>query len=299
MLTCAEQRIYQALLLHGRCALPTLARHTHLDLKNLRHGLSVLVQQHLIYWYHPPEDRSATYEANLESAYNLIRYGTYLRLTRDRHGPLAEKIVLKILVLGHASDSDLTQLQGTGANPSATSVLQNGHKQNGRIIHESDLNESEIRKTKVELLQAGLITKVHESHFRTMEDNRIEAEKDTRSVEDFAGNTKKDRSANREAFVDSVLDNWKYGSAVKTEAEQAPKKKRGKRKAESQESHADVKRPRLNEDATGLVNGNSNDHWGLSGETDVSHVGRLIWCYKSHTNFRIGRHCLLYQSCKV
>ena len=285
MLICAEKRIYRALLLHGRCALPPLARHTHLDLKNLRHGLSVLVQQHLIYWYHPPEERSATYEANLESAYKLIRYGTYLRLTRDRHGPLAERIVLKILVSGHASDSDLTQLQGTATNSPATPVLQNGHKQNGRIIHESDLNEREIRKTKVELLQAGLITKVHESHFRTKEDNRLEAEKDTRSEEDFAGDTKKVRSANREAYVDNVLDNWKYGSAVMVEAEEAPKKKRGKRKAEVQEPQAAIKRPRRNEDMTGLVNGNGADHLGLSREIDASYVGGLSWCCESHTDF--------------
>lgn len=284
MLICAEKRIYRALLLHGRCALPTLARHTHLDPKNLRHGLSVLVQQHLICWYNPPEERSATYEANIESAYKLIRYGPYLRLTEDRHGPLAGRIVLKILLLGHASDSDLTELQGTAVNSSATPVLQNGHKQNGRIIHESDLDEIEIHKTKRELLQAGLITKVHESHFRTKDDNRIEAERNTRSVEDFAGDTKKDRAANKEALVDSVLDNWKYGSAVKIEAEQAPKKKRGKRKAESQETGSAIKRPRIDEDAIGLVNGDSNNHWGLSRASDASHVGELSWCYKTHAD---------------
>ena len=154
-----------------------LGRHTHLTKRQLKHGLSILIQQHLVYF--TESSKTTFYEANKEAAYGLIRSGKILEVVASRHGNIARDLVHNLFLMGHAKISDLLDAY-EGGNHHATGDLDasNGTAVNGV---NGDTNghtptAARLRSTLITLLLAGLIMPVHKEMFRSSEDIRNEIE---------------------------------------------------------------------------------------------------------------------------
>ena len=165
-----------------------------------------------------------SYEANLPTAYNLLRAGKYVKITENRVGDFASTIISHLLLLGHARVGDLMQAYGivhtqdiTGRT--ATKLGLPGRKLPKETIVSNKANGDEsVTRTKVdqtlrELLQAGLVIPVHESNFRSKQDNRAEAEISVGTLAEYKikGQTKKAIDALWEAEVSTLLHQWNFG----------------------------------------------------------------------------------------
>ncbi|CAK7566585.1 MAG: RNA polymerase III subunit C82 [Sporothrix epigloea] len=102
-------RIFAALLNRGRAGLPQLAQYTSLTPKQLRHGLAVLLQYDLLYFYVSGPDRSTVYEAKPAAAYNLLRTGKVLEMVGTLYGPDARDVMQSMFALGHTRIADLKE----------------------------------------------------------------------------------------------------------------------------------------------------------------------------------------------
>ncbi|KAL9104453.1 MAG: hypothetical protein Q9163_000605 [Psora crenata] len=258
-----------------------LQHRTRLSPHQLRHGLSVLIQQHLVYWSTSLADGSTAYEPNITAAYNLVRNGKYIRITEDRLGKFAGSMMSHLLLLGHARVGDLVQAYALGPalDPTnkldALQVMPNGfmsHKtrENGRMPDQSQATREKIHRSLCDLLQAGLISKVDKSHLRTDADNRTEAERLTPLVEEYKGQTKREREARWEHAVQEKLDAWKYGTTAEA-SDVAALKKGAKRPVDSSDKLVSHKRPRLDLNFTeeGIAPTGENQ------ENSVGHSGYL------------------------
>ncbi|KAI5278958.1 RNA polymerase III subunit C82, partial [Ascosphaera aggregata] len=103
--------IFSYLFNHGRQPIPRIVRSTKLSGKQVRHGLAVLVQQHLVYHNTSFDDGVTYYEANWKNAYYLVRSGRILQLVRQRLGEHAMRVMKTLLYLGHAKVSYLETLE--------------------------------------------------------------------------------------------------------------------------------------------------------------------------------------------
>ncbi|KAL1958358.1 hypothetical protein VTO42DRAFT_4675 [Malbranchea cinnamomea] len=102
--------IWSYLLHHGRQPLPRIAHSTHLTPRQVRYGLAVLIQQHLVFHFTSLDDGITYYEADWRNAYALVRSGKIIQLVEERLGPYAAKVVSAILYLGHVRISDLEKM---------------------------------------------------------------------------------------------------------------------------------------------------------------------------------------------
>lgn len=185
--------------------------------------MSILIQQHLIYWYTGPEDEPAAYEADTLAASNLARSGKYIKIAEDRIGVFAGAVISNLLLLGHARVGDLVQAYGVGYAKDlkgrlAATIGPSSKNLPNRLSSTEQTNQVEevsiekIHHTLCDLLQAGMVTVVHRSHYRSHADNRTEAEKVVPPVGEYKAKTKADRDALFEIDVKSKLDEWKYGT---------------------------------------------------------------------------------------
>lgn len=100
-------RIFAVLLNRGRSSIVQLGQYTSMTPRQLRHGLAVLIQQNLLYYYIDNDTKTATYEANPEPAYNLIRTGKILEMVESAHGASFKDVMQSLLLLGQTRVSDL------------------------------------------------------------------------------------------------------------------------------------------------------------------------------------------------
>jgi DNA-directed RNA polymerase III subunit RPC3 len=84
-----------------------LSEHSALLPRQLRHGLSVLVQQNLVYHAKDQSFGPTTYEANADATYNLLRTGRIVSMVGSECGSAAQDIVQILMLLGHARIADL------------------------------------------------------------------------------------------------------------------------------------------------------------------------------------------------
>ena len=228
--------------------------YTGLSLRQVQHGLSVLVQQQLVFWYTSAED-STVYEANTAVAYNLIRAGKYVQLAEEQLGNFAAVIVSNLLLLGHARVGDLVQAYGLdrteSPNDSAAIATQPSMKSiyNGSIDTEgySDNNRfslASVHMTLRELLRVGFVSLANESYFRSEADNRTEAGKVVPPPEYFRAKSKRDNEAHRETAIQEKLEEWKYGTKAEKE-QHAPIMNGKKRQLDDSETLQAEKRRRL------------------------------------------------------
>ena len=69
-----------------------------------------MIQQHLVYHYTSYDDGVTYYEANMQSAYYLVRSGKILEFVEERLGKYAATVLSTIMYLGHAQVSYLETL---------------------------------------------------------------------------------------------------------------------------------------------------------------------------------------------
>ena len=216
------KRIFEVLLCYGRLSLPTLIHHTQLSDRLAKHGISVLVQQHLVLWYTSPEDHLTAYEANTAIAYSLVRSGKYIKIAEARAGEYAGKVLSNLLLLGHARISDLMQAYQVGQSKSthnrllAVTCESSSKSKSSSYGHADRKHEVQtptsrsIDGTLCDLLRTELISRVHVSHFRSDADNRSEAEKVVPHPAEYKAKSKRERDAQHEAAVKRKLKEWKY-----------------------------------------------------------------------------------------
>ncbi|KAF1844841.1 DNA directed RNA polymeras-like protein III subunit Rpc82 [Cucurbitaria berberidis CBS 394.84] len=99
-------RVYSILARHGRQTLAAVARASYLNGRQIKYGLVILLQQHLV--FHSGNDASVTYyEIDWQNSYALVRLGKVAKLVEDRFGKKAANVMSNLLALGHTRIADL------------------------------------------------------------------------------------------------------------------------------------------------------------------------------------------------
>lgn len=274
-------RVFKELLCYGRLSFPGLLHHTRLTPRQLRHSLTVLIQQHLAYWTTSAEDNATLYEANQETSFALVRGGKYVRFTEYRHGDFAGGVISNLLLLGHARVGDLAQAYKLArpntkspqetvnglSNSTSPAVLKTNQANSEANNHDPTIES--LHLTLWDLLKTGLISAVNESHFRSDADNRIEAEKEMPHPK-LRFKFKKEETLDWERSILQKLEDWKHGS--KAERSEITSVQRGKKRLlETSESNHDLKRMRLELPLTKAVIGSS----GYDFDPKISETGYL------------------------
>ena len=188
-----------------------------------RYALSVLIQQHLIFWHTSSLDEQTNYEANLLAAYNLMRIGKDVQMVESRFGPLEGQIVSKVIQLGHVKVSDLVHgcdLVDTEAVSQKHPLKTTSSARSTKTAPSSDAtppiepshSPSELRQRIGSLLQYGLLSLVHESHFWSDADIETEVDKVVPEIEAFKARTQKEKRAMRDVKLSDKRLEWKYGT---------------------------------------------------------------------------------------
>ncbi|KAI9815698.1 MAG: RNA polymerase III subunit C82 [Pycnora praestabilis] len=185
-----SSRVFSTLLRYGRLPLPALIHHAHLPPRQLKHGLAVLIQQHLVLHYTSPEDETTQYEADWKNAYALVRSGKVIKLAEGRFGESAGGIISNLLLLGHAKVGDLVDAYGLGSSKTKSSVTAGVLQVNGKGLpngmgnpHENSKSQDhftclgDLHTTLHTLFHAGFVAQVREGHFRSPVDSQNEAER--------------------------------------------------------------------------------------------------------------------------
>ena len=264
--------MFETLFTYGRLSLQAILTRTWLTPRQARHSLAVLVQQNLASWYTSPEDNTTYYEAHLGNAYALIRFGKIIKSAEDSFGEVASGIISNLLLLGHARVGDLVQAYNLAeteehsrhakattngvdsSNKPLSSYTTKGHFTNN--ARNQGLNLEKFHSTVSTLLQSGLVSIVHESHFRSLADNRGEAEKIVKSLPKFQGNLKTDQKAELEEAINQKLADWRDGTELERKAIAGLNKSK-KRSLEDPGPDKNRKRMRLDEGVS-QINGYTN-----------------------------------------
>lgn len=75
--------------------------------RQVRHGLAVLQQHNLLFYHTDPGAEFASYEANPDNAYNLVRTGKILEMIDTSFGAPAKDVMQSLLLSGQTRVSDL------------------------------------------------------------------------------------------------------------------------------------------------------------------------------------------------
>ncbi|KAF9701188.1 hypothetical protein EKO04_000050 [Ascochyta lentis] len=101
-------RVYSVLARHGRQTLAAVARASYLNGRQIKYGLVILLQQHLV--FHSGNDAQPTYyEIDWQNSYALVRLGKVTKLVEDRFGRKAANVMTNLLRLGHTRIADLKE----------------------------------------------------------------------------------------------------------------------------------------------------------------------------------------------
>jgi DNA-directed RNA polymerase III subunit RPC3 len=176
----AVQRIFTILLRRGRLPIHSLGQHTRLTRRQLRHGLVVLIQQNLVYYFE--EGETTYYEANQDSAYGLVRSGKILEVLESRYGALARDLVLNLFLLGHTRVCDLADAYRSSNE--AVAASSTGWEDDTHVF-----SAGKVDSMLYDLLEAGFVEPVVEAMFRSPDDTYNNVEK-TILRDEFTGGPK-------------------------------------------------------------------------------------------------------------
>lgn len=185
------QRIFSTLQRYERLSLPRLKIYSRLTDRQLHHGLTAMIQHHLVYHFTSLEDGITYYEANTQAAYYLVRSGKILKLVEDRLGEYAARVMEALLFLGHAS---VRQLENLPELQSRKTLVPSGNQHVHGELQDDDLEaEGAVGRTNGDhaseakpvpfhstlkaLASHGYILRVRESHFQSPSDNLLEAQR--------------------------------------------------------------------------------------------------------------------------
>ncbi|GCB19578.1 DNA-directed RNA polymerase III subunit rpc3 [Aspergillus awamori] len=183
-------RIFSTLQRYDRLSLPRLKFYSRLSDRQLRHGLSAMIQHHLVYHYTSYDDGVTYYEPNLQAAYYLVRSGKILEFIEERLGKYAATLMETIMFLGHAQVGYLETLpELQPAPPKANGVKQEAkggeseEQMNGDDVHTSD-QPALLHPTLKALASHGYIFRVRDAQFQSYADNALDAERAIKSRPD-------------------------------------------------------------------------------------------------------------------
>ncbi|KAL8789608.1 MAG: hypothetical protein Q9213_001044 [Squamulea squamosa] len=195
--------------------------HTHFSPIEVKHSLSVLIQQHLVLWYDADNVGQASFEANLERSYMLARSGKYIQLLNSRFGEFAGNLISHVIILGHVGVGNLSRTYFPAVNERGplSEVFASDHPLEPNDQHHAQLNGDtgkaphtvdKLHSIMSDFLRAGLLCPVHESFLRPTADNVAEAQQLV--PRDGSIKTKKNQEKAWELAVQKKLEAWKYGS---------------------------------------------------------------------------------------
>ena len=156
-----EQRILVALFRKGRSTVLQLVQHTSLGPRYLRNGLSVLIQQNLLYHHTDPDSGNTSYEANSDACYNLIRSGKILEAIESQYGTAERDLVQTLMLLGYAKVADLAQAFAS-RTPRTNGHTNGSHESSSGLIETTD----ELNSVLSRLIRAEIIETVRPASFR-------------------------------------------------------------------------------------------------------------------------------------
>ncbi|KAH6613303.1 DNA-directed RNA polymerase III subunit RPC3 [Chaetomium tenue] len=152
--------------------------------RQVRHGLAVLQQHNLLFYHTDPGAEFASYEANPDNAYNLIRTGKILEMIDTSFGAAAKDVMQSLLLSGQTRVSDLVaaykekieqgnQAESTIGDDHDFGLEANGvngdsktDKKAGPLIK----NTAHLNTIICRLVEAELIDVVHTKTFESSED---------------------------------------------------------------------------------------------------------------------------------
>ncbi|GLA72852.1 RNA polymerase III subunit C82 [Aspergillus tubingensis] len=183
-------RIFSTLQRYDRLSLPRLKFYSRLSDRQLRHGLSAMIQHHLVYHYTSYDDGVTYYEPNLQAAYYLVRSGKILEFIEERLGNYAATLMETIMYLGHAQVGHLETIpELQPAPPKANGVKQETEggeteeQMNGDDEHTSE-QPALLHPTLKILASHGYIFRVRDAQFQSYADNALDAERAIKSRPD-------------------------------------------------------------------------------------------------------------------
>ena len=175
----------------------------------------VLIHHEIVKYYQPEAGAATYYEADWTTAYALATSGRLIANVSQRYGNLAGSIVSYIVTNGHTLVSDLiestdivTEAQGGSlTKPAQVNGLANGKRKlaDMRSINSDDA----MHKAIYNLLKAGYLTVLHESHLRPQADNVNEATLECKRKLQFGSVVKKAQQAEIDRAVRVLLLAWK------------------------------------------------------------------------------------------
>ncbi|XRM46005.1 RNA polymerase III subunit C82 [Aspergillus tubingensis] len=183
-------RIFSTLQRYDRLSLPRLKFYSRLSDRQLRHGLSAMIQHHLVYHYTSYDDGVTYYEPNLQAAYYLVRSGKILEFIEERLGKYAATLMETIMYLGHAQVGHLETIpELQPAPPKANGMKQETEggeteeQMNGDDEHTSE-QPALLHPTLKILASHGYIFRVRDAQFQSYADNALDAERAIKSRPD-------------------------------------------------------------------------------------------------------------------
>ncbi|KAK7948385.1 RNA polymerase III subunit Rpc82 [Apiospora aurea] len=181
-------RIFEILLSTGRSTVQQLGRISSTGLRNVRHGLAVLVQQNLVYHYTDSDNSRTIYEANHYFAYNIVRNGKILDCTHRNYGEAARRIVHLVMASGHMRvgsivDAYLKSHGKLANNVNGSSEQTNGHENGHDPFDDAAEEESQISGYQVlddiaHLVAIGILEPLSPKMLQSPEDIKSEVDKD-------------------------------------------------------------------------------------------------------------------------
>ncbi|KAF2219310.1 RNA polymerase III subunit RPC82-domain-containing protein [Elsinoe ampelina] len=195
---CAH--VYKTLSDFGRIPLRTLVHEADIPAKHVYHGLTVLIQQHLIL-HHTPPGSPTFYEVDWDGAYNLLRSGKIVSHVEARLGPKPAQALSSLLQLGHARVSDMEEAfkyEKVNAVPrpatngvhaatvAPTDIAADKAADAWTSTEDQITGRQELHLALWDLLEAGYVSKVHPKTYLPPADRQNELEEDVRTNQ-FAG----------------------------------------------------------------------------------------------------------------
>lgn len=105
-----------------------------------------MIQHHLVYFFESYDDGLTYYEANLSSAYYLVRSGKIIEYIEETLGKYASTVMAAIMFLGHAQVSHLEQMPELKSMPTVTNGDEahgegtQGEEEHGEEAYREDEN---------------------------------------------------------------------------------------------------------------------------------------------------------------
>lgn len=190
----------------------------------------------------------------------MVRPGKIAKLVEDRYGNIAGGVISNLLSLGHARVDDLAAAYGLDVGEIGSGVRNGVAKVKANNRNKaSGLTLGELHTTIHTLLQAGFLTQVEVAHFRSVADNRNEAERIVRSRPEFTGRPRGTKEkASLEAAIQKQLKQWQNGVAADAGAVDGNSRGR-KRPMGMFTSSGSEKRMKLDNGFTSSQNGYAGD----------------------------------------